>query len=347
MATTKTKSYNYFIGIDISRNKLDYAVLQGKTFLFHREAANQADVILQLISEFKALPKFTMTKTVFCMEYTGIYANHLLMVLKKLKANIVMEDAVHIRNSLGLLRGKYDKIDAIRIASYAHKNRDELRMWVPKRDVVEQLAQLSSLRNRLMNTQLRLTIPLGEQEHFVNKKINQAALDLCFGSINAVRSDVLKVDAAILKMIQSDETLNRIVKLIMSIPGIGIITAVQIIISTNEFLDIKCPKKFACYAGVAPFKTDSGTIKVRAKVSHIANKRVKSLLHICAVRAIRIDRELKAYYDRKTQTEGKPKMAVFNAIRYKLILRVFVCVNQNRPYAKDYKRLQQTILLEA
>lgn len=346
MTTTKIKTYTYFVGIDISKNKLDYAVMRGKTFLFHKEAANEDEVILQLINEFKKLPKFTMSKAVFCMEHTGIYANHLLAVLKKLKANIVVEDAQHIKNSLGLLRGKYDKIDAIRIASYVYKNRDELRLWVPKRTIVQQLAQLSALRNRLMDTQMRLTIPLGEQEHFINKKINQATSDLCIGSINAVKSDVLKVDAAILKMIHADETLNRLVKLIMSIPGIGIITAVQIVVSTNEFKDINCPKKFACYAGIAPFKGDSGTTKVRAKVSHIANKRVKSLMHVCAVRAIRIDQELKAYYERKTQVEGKPKMAVFNAIRYKLILRAFVCVNQNRPYAKDYERLQQQVLQE-
>lgn len=346
MTTTKIKTYTYYIGIDISKNKLDYAVMRGKTFLFHKEAANEDEVILQLISEFKKLPKFTVPKAVFCMEHTGIYSNHLLAVLKKIKANIVVEDAQHIKNSLGLLRGKYDKIDAIRIASYSYKNRDELRMWIPKRPIIQQLAQLSALRNRLMDTQMRLTIPLGEQEQFTNKNINQATSELCIGSINAVKSDTLKVDSAILKLIHADEILNRLVKLIMSVPGIGIVTAVQIVISTNEFKDIKCPKKFACYAGVAPFKGDSGTTKVRAKVSHIANKRVKSLIHVCAVRAIRIDQELKVYYERKTQVEGKPKMAVFNAIRYKLILRAFVCVNQNRLYTKDYVRPEQIELLD-
>jgi transposase len=224
MTATTTKIYTYFIGIDISKNKLDYAVMRGKIFLFHKEAPNEDDIISDLISEFKKLPKFTIPKAIFCMEHTGIYGNHLLTVLKKFKANIVVEDAQHIKSSLGLLRGKYDKIDAIRIASYAYKNRDELRMWVPKRIIVQQLAQLSALRNRLMDTQMRLTIPLTEQEQFANKKINQATSILCINSINAVKADVLKVDSAILKMIHADKTLSRLVKLIMSIPGIGIIT---------------------------------------------------------------------------------------------------------------------------
>jgi len=338
MATTRIKTYTYFIGIDISRNKLDYAIMQGKTFLYHKEAGNNADDISLVIKELKELEKFTMTKAVFCMEHTGIYANHLLITLKKLKANIVMEDALHIRNSLGLLRGKYDKIDAIRIASYAYKNREELRLLIPKRGAIEQLSYMASLRIRLLDTQKRLTVPLGEQQQFLNKKLLQANKNLCQESIVAVKADLVQVDKAILQIIEADEKVSRLTEILMSIPGIGIITATQILISTNEFNDIRCPKKFACYAGVAPFKKDSGTTKVKAKVSHIANKRVKSLLHLCAVRAIRFDTELKAYFERKTQTEGKPKMAVINAIRYKLILRAFACVAQDRIFTKEYQR---------
>ncbi|MCF6352283.1 MAG: hypothetical protein L3J06_04660, partial [Cyclobacteriaceae bacterium] len=41
--------------------------------------------------------------------------------------------------------------------------------------------------------------------------------------------------------------------------------------------------------------------------------------------------DLKAYYERKV-SEGKNKMSVINAIRNKLIHRVFTCVNENRKY---------------
>jgi transposase len=73
-------------------------------------------------------------------------------------------------------------------------------------------------------------------------------------------------------------------------------------------------------------------------VSQFANKKVKTLLHICAVSALRFDPELKAYFERKTKTEGKPKMAVINAIRYKVVLRIFACLNQDRVYKKGYIR---------
>jgi len=338
MATTKVKRYTYFIGIDISRNKLDYAIMQGKSFIFHREAENNVQSINAIIEEIKTLPKFTMTKAVFAMEQTGIYANHLLTTLKKVKANIVIESALHIRSSLGVLRGKYDKIDAIRIANYAYINRENLKLWTAKRPAIEQLAYLSSLRLRLLETQLKLKTPLGEQKLFVKTKLHKIGTLLCSKSIQAIQFDLAEIETAMNDMVRSDEELNWLMKIITSVPSIGPVTALQIIITTNEFKDIKSPKQFACYAGIAPFVRDSGTVKVRAKVSHIANKRMKSLLHICALGALRCDQELKTYYQRKVIDEGKAKMSVINALRYKLILRIFACVAQQRLYQNDYER---------
>ena len=96
-------------------------------------------------------------------------------------------------------------------------------------------------------------------------------------------------------------------KIITSVPGVDIVTALQILIKTNEFKDIECPKKFVFYSGVAPFRQGSGTVKLKPQVSAFANKRMKSLLHICAVSIIRCDVELEAFYERKTLVEGKPK----------------------------------------
>ncbi len=96
-------------------------------------------------------------------------------------------------------------------------------------------------------------------------------------------------------IIENDEELKRLFGLITSVNGIGKVTATQIIITTNEFKDIDDPKKFACYAGVAPFTKESGLFKGKAKVSHMANKSVKTLLHMSAVIAISSNEDLKAY----------------------------------------------------
>jgi transposase len=78
---TKTKNYTYFIGIDISRNELDFAVMYGSKFLFHKEIKNSVADIKSLVSELKQLPKFTISRAAFCMEQTGIYGNHIKTII--------------------------------------------------------------------------------------------------------------------------------------------------------------------------------------------------------------------------------------------------------------------------
>ena len=57
---------------------------------------------------------------------------------------------------------------------------------------------------------------------------------------------------------------------------------------------------------------------------------------MAALSAIRYSQDLKAYYERKVLEEKKNKMSVINAVRNKLVLRIFACVNQNREYDKNY-----------
>lgn len=344
ITTTKPKKYTYFIGIDVSRNELDFAVLNGHEFVLHQEIPNATTDILAFITELKALPKFTISKSIFCMEQTGIYCNHLLTALKKLKANIVQENALHIKNSMGVIRGKHDKVDAIRIAQYAYRNKDTLRFWIPRRPVLQQLAQLNSLRNRLLTLHIALKTPLSEQKDFVKKGTVLNNKAMCQRSMEAMKADIEEVDVRIDELIRGDEHLHRLYTIITSVPAVGRVTAIQLIISTNEYRDIRTAKKFACYAGVAPFKYESGTLQRKSKVSPIANKKMKALLHVCAISALQHDKEIKAYYQRKTKDENKPKMLVINAVRFKLISRIFACLAQGRCYQKEFQRPSSEVI---
>ena len=331
----KKNRYKFFIGIDVSRNELDFAVMENKILLFHKEIKNEQGAIISFVSELKKIPGFKMTKSLFCMEDTGFYSNHLLGSLKKVRANFVSENALRIKNSLGLVRGKYDKIDAIRIAQFTQKNKDDLKLWVQERPVMTQLKSLSTLRDRLLNLKVILKTSLDEQESFIHKDIQRLTVKYCQRSLEAVLADLESINSKIALLMESDEHLLMLMKLITSVPAVGQITAMQIIICTNEFRDINNPKKFACYAGVAPFKKESGNIVRNARVSHFANKKMKSLLHMCAMVSLQRGGELKTYFDRKTKIEGKAGMSVMNAVRNKLILRIFACVNQRRSYQKD------------
>jgi transposase len=330
--------FEFFIGIDVSKNELDFAVCQDRELLFHREVANEPVAINAFIKELSGLPGFSMNKAVFCMEHTGIYNNHALNCLYKKKAHICLEAASQIKNTQGNIRGKNDKIDAIRIAGYAYKEREVLRLWQPRRDLVQQLSHLAATRLRLITVKKQLRTPLKEHGAFSNKKVARQSQLICSHSLKAIDDDLDRADKAIEKLIKADAELNRLFSLVTSVSGIGKVTAVQVIVATNEFKDINDPKKFACYSGVAPFTDDSGKIIKKARVSHMANKKVKTLLHLSAIAAIQYNPDLKLFYQRKVVQEKKNKMSVINAVRNKLILRIFACVNQNRPYEKNYQK---------
>ncbi|MGY4537037.1 transposase [Mucilaginibacter sp. UYNi724] len=333
----KPMKYKYFIGIDISKNKLDFAVVKDNKVLLQEVALNEPKAILAYLETLKERLSIKPSTTLFCMERTGIYGNHLIAMLWKRKFKFVVEHPLHIKNSMGLVRGKDDKIDALRIAKFAQKNCEEIRLWVPQRLEMGRLKSLVSLRNKLMGIRLSLKMPIADVVTFMPKLIKEQAIQACEKSLEALSDDLSKVELKIKQELTEDSRFNRLLEILTSIPSVGIVMAVQFITATNEFKDITRPRQFACYAGVAPFRFESGKIIKKLKVSHQANKKVKSLLHMCAIGSLRVDKELKAYFDRKKK-EGKPGMLIVNAIRNKIIVRAFACVNQDRLYiAREQK----------
>jgi len=326
----------YYLGCDVSKNELDFAVFKQNVFVLHKEIKNEPKSIDNFFKELKELPDFELSNTIVCMEHTGIYNNPLLVYLDKKKGNICLETALQIKKSQGSVRGKNDKIDSIRIAEYAYTFRDKIKLWQPKREVIQRLATLAGHRDRIINVKNSIEVPLKESAKFVLKSIQKESINLFSKTLNAIEDDLKKIEKAIQEVIKSDEELSRLFGLITSVQGIGPVTAIGVIITTNEFKDITEAKKYACYAGVAPFVRESGIFRGKGRVSKLANMNMKSLFHMAALTAVRVNEDLKKYYERKTQEEKKNKMLVLNAVRNKLIHRIFACVNQNRKYNKTY-----------
>jgi transposase len=327
--------YNYFIGIDISKDTLEFGLLKENKILLSKNVPNSIKGIQTFIKEAKVYPGFSFSNVLFCMEHTGIYNNHLLKFLVEKQCYIWLERGAQIKYSLGIQRGKNDKIDAERIAIYAYKNRESVKLWTPPRKIIQQLKSLTSLRSRLLKCLSQLSVPLKESKLFCHGK-DQIKLEetLCKSSISSLKKDLDRVNKQIHEIIMQDPELNRLFSIITSIDGVGAVTAAEIIITTNEFKNINEAKKYACYSGVAPFDHTSGSsIRGKSRVSHMANKTIKQLLHLCAMTVIQKPGELQEYYLRKVK-EGKNKMLILNAVRNKLILRIFSCIRDNRTYQK-------------
>lgn len=326
----------YFIGIDVSKATLDWAVFDGKAFVMQMQSPNSEVEIRRAVKLIKTLPDLLSQNCIVCLEHTGIYNALILSELTKASMPIWLESSLQIKQAGGLLRGKTDKIDAQRIAHYAFRFKDRVRLWQPPRQILQDLTHLSALRQRLLSVRTQLQQPINEQGKFVDPRCQKLIVKNCQASLKAINLDLANVETQITQLVQQDQQLKQLFELMTSIPGVGHATATEVILATDEFKVIQEPKKLACHAGVAPFEYRSGTsVRGKTRVNQHARKRLKSLFHLAAMSAIRSKGELQDYYQRKIGA-GKNKMLVLNAVRNKLIHRIFAVIRRGEKYDKNY-----------
>lgn len=326
----------HFIGIDVSKDTLDFSVVIDGKSLQHYCIKNSAREIKSTVNKIMRSFGSTVDDTIFCMEHTGLYNLPLVKWLQRYQGKMWLESGVHIRKTLGLVRGKNDKVDSARIAMYAYINRHQIKLWKAPRKVIERIAALLSQRARLCKAKKQLTTANQEQRQFIDKDIMISLNKYTSKTVLVINKQIEAIESEILGLIKEDEKLDRMYQIITSVHGIGFVTASYILVTTNEFININNPKKYACYSGVVPFEHSSGSsVRGKTRVSQMANKNIKTLLHLAALSTIQVQGDLQEYYNRKV-SEGKNKMSVLNAIRNKLVLRIFACVNQNREYEKIY-----------
>ncbi len=333
--------FQFFVGIDISKLTLDITVLeQNQKCCYHQIENNKKSInawLKSIVKEFK----INSGNTLFCMEHTGLYNEFLLACLSQKKLSIWLETSINIKHSIGMQRGKNDQLDSQRIAEYAYLKRDSARLWQAPRGIIRELQVLSRVRTRLINSIKQLSTSMKEDALFLSKRISSDANKMVSHSTKALKKDLEGINKKIETIIADDPYLSVLFKRITSVEGVGKVTATEMIICTNEFKKFSDAKKFACYSGIAPFEHRSGTsVRGKTRVSHMANKKMKTLLHMCALSAREMKGEMKDYFDRKV-AEGKNKMSVINAIRNKIIHRIFACINEQRCYQK---KLSQSLV---
>ena len=328
------RKHEFFIGVDVSKDKLDVSVLSAASSqpIYHRVYANTKAGISTI---FKDLRKQTRTKGpewLLCLEHTGVYGMPLTAAIAEAGLDHALLPAAVIQRSMGLKRGKNDKADSHDIARYAKLHEPEIKLSTFPEKVLIRLKLLLSLRERLLNARTILGNGCKESEAFIDAATVKDIVRVSRSEIKHLIKKIEEVDTLIHELIASDEELSKTYALVTSVPGIGPQTASHLIVTTRNFTTFDSARQMACYAGVAPFEYSSGSsIRGRTRVSHLANKKLKSLFSLGALNAKRVDKELGLYYKRKVG-EGKNAMSVMNAIRNKLIGRVFATVKRGTPY---------------
>ena len=317
------------MGIDVSKKTLDcHLFVQQKSLpAVSNDSKGFKAIKRWLKKELKSLDGLLVV-----MEYTGIYTYQVERFLQQHGIQFVKRPALDIKRSLGMVRGKSDKIDARFISKYGWMRKEELQPMSVLSDTQLELQQLMGHRDKLVADHASYQCKLKEMISQMGEKVNEKLITSMKLVMEVLKQEIKETEKAIKELIGSDEPLQTNYELACSVTGIGFATAVHMLIATENFTRFSDVRKLICYCGVAPFEHSSGTsIRGKVRVSHLANKKIKSLLTMAAISAIQHDPELKAKYEQKLK-EGKAKMCVINIIRAKLIERVFAVIKKQKAY---------------
>lgn len=330
------------LGIDVSKLSFDVsliAVLKGQ---------KQPIVISKFDNDKVGLDSFKVwlddhqvtfdANSLLVIENTGIYHRLIWDFCTTNLLPIFIGNAADLKWSFGIARGKNDKVDSMRLCDYAYKNYEDIKpttglnkVLITLKDLLSNRSKLIKLKNAIKQTLNELKGSNDKTTQSLMEKLNKAALD-------GLKKSITQMDAELLKIVKQDEAILTNYKRMLSVPGIGKITATFIICCTNNFVIKVTGKQLANYAGVVPFEHTSGTsVRGKNRVHFMANKELKTLLTMGALSAVHTCPEFTDYYERKMK-EGKKHLQVLNAIKNKMLLRVASVVNEQKDYVNNYKK---------
>ena len=324
--------FSHFIGVDISKNTLDAAIYPAKDkkldFLHFDNTQKGLGEMMTWLKRRGVKP----SEMVICAEHTGVYTNPLIAFAEKKGLALSLNSPLDIKHSMGIARGKNDAVDAGRIAEYAHNHRDKLRLYEKPSEAIMKLQYLLTERRQYMRQRtalINLNSAMGKYETREARTRNESAIHHC-------EKLVKKVEEQMMAVLCTDPDVKRNFDLVSSVKGIGLINAINTVVYTKNFKAFETPRKYACYIGVAPFDRTSGTsVKGRTQVSKMCRTQQKAELSMAARSAVIHDPGLKRYYQRKMKEKGGGKDVhgvVLNAVKFKLILRMFAVVKSGQPY---------------
>lgn len=320
---------NETVGIDISKLTLDAHLYCSK---LSKSFNNNKTGFKKLIQWCEKNSGTSIHKILICFEHTGLYSYRLATFLSELEIKFCMVPGLEVKKSIGMKRGKNDVVDAQRIAEYAYLRRETIQPYKIPCKNIQKFQNLLTVRDKMVRQKAGFKVDLSELKTVITRKSNEVLFNSQEKIILQLSKQIEKLETEIKLIVSSDQQLLKTFKLATSVTGIGLILAANLLVTTNAFTAFTDSRKFACYAGVAPFDFQSGTSMRRSKkINHMANKKMKALLQIAALSAIRHDPEMRTYYDRRIQ-EGKHKMSTLNIVRNKVLHRVFAVVKRGTPY---------------
>jgi transposase len=340
------KRYEFSCGVDISAN--DFTVTVSKdpgTALFGPSVFGNDPEGFAAFDSWLKEQNLLQKKTMICMEATGVYGEPLCYFLHSRGYAVAVEPPLKVKRAFHPEGHKTDAVDSLQIAEYAIRFSDELKLWSPREEIVEQIKTLLSTREQLVKQR---TASKNILKAFERKVISsKIAMKSLRKTIKNLDREISNLEREIERLIKSQPPLQQVVSNLKSTPGTAMLLAAHLLTLTNGFTYTMTARQIASYLKICPYQHESGSSVYKSPRSKkYGPATMRKLLHLAARSLVTHDRNFRKYYLRKLE-EGKPKKVVLNNVANKLLKVLCAIIRDQTAYNGNYKSINPMMLNNA
>ena len=334
-------NYSYFLGLDVSKKTVNYCLRHRAEVCAEVCGEGQVDntpqALERLVSQLRATYDLSPVQLLCCVENTGHYSNPALLLTATAELHVWLEDPFQLSRCLGRRPTKTDQLDARAIAEYADRFSDRHQRYELPQRAHHLLGELHALRCDLKQQQQRLTTRHNERRAFslYAQTFDNAVLERTVATFQtALESGIKDLEAEILRVVAADAELRQLNELVRSVPGMGPVTGVSVLLETGLFQKVPTARQAAAYAGLVAHRRQSGTAMNYQSRAGYGNQVLKTALHQGAHCLIAKPGPLRDFY-RRLRDQGKPYKKAINAVRHKILRWVYACVKSGQLFDKS------------
>lgn len=314
-------------GIDLASEKFDVSFIDCHGRTCHMVVKNTATQIQKFLDKLSGDCRLVA-------EHTGVYGDLLLKLADARGIAVSYVSGYEIKHTMGLTRGKSDSLDAFRIREYGERFADRLGNTHFPSDIIYELRELHTTRRLLVEQRKQLNTMLkGDDKRPFKSETAQRVKQQMMDEFDR---KIATVEKKMSDLIDCDKDLSKTSAIAQSIPGIGPVTATELIIKTDNFKRVSTAKKCATLAGIAPFPNSTGKSDKGAHVSTMGDRQLKSLLFMCARSAMVHFEKMRVYKMKKFDVEHKHIFLVLNNIANRLLKILFALIKKGEMYDPLY-----------
>jgi transposase len=164
-------------------------------------------------------------------------------------------------------------------------------------------------------------------------ELSRESLKACFESLielyEYLSDQLMKMNQRVKELSQSSKYRER-VSLLRTIPGIGTLIAMELLVELQEMERFKRAEELASYIGLTPSEFSTGQYVRQGRITRCGNKRVRACLVESSWILIQKDPLMRAMYHQLKQFKGAKRAII--AIARRLIIRIRRILLNHEPY---------------